>query len=182
MSAPKADQIGLELVDRTHALPSNYAPQDLVAVTPGLEPKRTYELRLVAAEAWGRMHAAAREAGVELRIISAFRSFEYQRGVYDDAVRRMGADQHAVAKPGHSEHQLGTALDIAGADNETVLKTEFGDTLAGKWLVAHAPEFGFAISYTAANRATTGYIPEPWHYRYVGATARARHDAALTGK
>jgi D-alanyl-D-alanine carboxypeptidase len=87
-----------------------------------------------------------------------------------------------VAKPGHSEHQLGTAVDVAGADDETVLKTEFGDTPAGKWLTAHAPAFGFAISYTAANRATTGYIPEPWHYRYVGSAARARHEAALAGR
>ena len=182
MSAPRADEIGMELVDRDHALPPTYAPRDLVAVTPGYEPKRTYELRLEAADAWARMHAAARAAGVELRIVSAFRSFEYQRTVYDDAVRRMGADQNSVAKPGHSEHQLGTAIDIAGADDDTVLKTEFGETAAGKWLAAHAPEFGFAISYTAANRPITGYIAEPWHYRYVGAAAPARHAAAMAGK
>lgn len=182
MSTPKADQIGLELVDRTHPLSPSYAPTDLVAVTPGLDPKRTYELRREAADAWRRMHAAARADGVELRVISAFRSFEYQRGVYADAVRRMGPDQNSVAKPGHSEHQLGTAIDIAGDDDQTVLQTAFGETAAGKWLAARAPEFGFAISYTAANRATTGYIPEPWHYRYVGANARARHDAAITGK
>lgn len=151
-------------------------------MTPGFEPRRTYELRLEAADAWSRMHAAARADGIELRVVSAFRSFDYQRTVYEDAVRRMGPDQDSVARPGHSEHQLGTAIDIAGADDDTVLKSSFGETPAGKWLAAHAPEFGFAISYTSANRATTGYIPEPWHYRYVGAGARARHRDALAGK
>jgi D-alanyl-D-alanine carboxypeptidase len=178
----RLDAIGHEIVDRHHALPADYAPPDLVPVSPGYEPGRTYELRREAADAWMKMHAAARDAGIELRVVSAYRSYERQQAVFDDAVKRMGPEQDSVARPGHSEHQLGTALDIAGADNDTVLKASFGETEAGRWLAEHAPAFGFAVSYTEANRAATGYTAEPWHYRYVGAAARERHEAAIRGK
>lgn len=175
-------QVGSEPVDRTHALPATYAPDDLVEVGPGYEKGRVYELRKEAAEAWEKMRDAARKDNVRLRVISAYRSYSYQRGVYDKAVQRAGPKQNSVAAPGHSEHQLGTTLDIGGPDAATILKHEFADTAAGKWLTKHAPEFGFAVSYTRANQALTGYTAEPWHYRYVGAAAPARHAAALRGK
>jgi D-alanyl-D-alanine carboxypeptidase len=174
-------QIGQELVDRDHALPAGYVPPDLTSVGPGFEKGRTYELRLEAAEAWTRMHAAARAAGVELRLVSAYRSYTHQRDRYNEAIARDGPAQDSVAPPGHSEHQLGTAVDVAGVDDATMLKHDFAETAAGQWLLAHAPEFGFAISYTRANQPKTGYTAEPWHYRYVGASARARHEAAIRG-
>ena len=180
--APRFDQIGSEPVDRTHAVPSTYAPNDLVKVGPGYEKGRVYELRKEAAAAWEKMRTAALADHVTLRVVSAYRSYSYQRGVYDKAVKRDGPAQNAVAAAGHSEHQLGTAIDIGGPDSATILKQTFGDTTAGRWLTTHAPEFGFAVSYTRANQAATGYIAEPWHYRYVGADAPARHAAALQGK
>jgi D-alanyl-D-alanine carboxypeptidase len=175
------DRIGEERVDRTHGLPADYAPIDLVAVEHGMEPKRVYQLRRAAADAWARMHEAARADGIELRVVSAYRSYQDQERVYKNKVERDGPDQNTVAAPGHSEHQLGTAIDIAGPDAATVLEFAFGETPAGKWLRARAPEFGFAVSYTDANRSTTGYAAEPWHYRYVGDRAPARHAAALQG-
>ena len=181
-SGQRFDTIGEEVVDRTHAIPASYAPPDLIAIAPGHEKGRVYQLRREAAEAWALMHAAAQSAGIELRVVSAFRSYADQQRVYDNKVKKDGPDQDAIAAPGHSEHQLGTAIDIGGTDPETILQHAFGDTPAGQWLVAHAPDFGFAISYTRANQARTGYTAEPWHYRYVGASARARHDAALAGR
>jgi D-alanyl-D-alanine carboxypeptidase len=169
-------------VDRDHALPSDYVPDDLVVVGPGFEKRRVYQLRLEAAAAWERMRDAARADGIQLRLVSAFRSYQDQQRVYQAKVERDGPQQNAVAAPGHSEHQLGTAIDIAGPDDETMLEHAFAETDAGKWLVARAPEFGYAVRYTRANQKQTGYTAEPWHYRYFGDAARARHDAALQGK
>jgi D-alanyl-D-alanine carboxypeptidase len=126
------------------------------------------------------MRSAARRASIELRLVSAYRDCETQRQVYLAKLERSGWNQRTVAKPGHSEHQLGTAIDLVGDDAAALLEEFFVSTPAGLWLREHAPDFGFSLSYTRANRLRTGYAAEPWHYRYVGAAkARTRHEAAL---
>ncbi len=76
--------------------------------------------------------------------------------------------QNKVAKPGHSEHQLGTTVDLCGLDPKTVLNPNFNLTKEGRWLRENASRFGFYQSYTKENQHLTGYIPEPWHYRFLG--------------
>lgn len=111
----------------------------------------------------------AKQQGITLRVISGFRSYDYQANLYNSYVVNDGqanADTYS-ARPGHSEHQTGFAVDLGGAHGCDVQQC-FGDTSEGIWVGQHAAEFGFIVRYTEANRAITGYDAEPWHLRYVG--------------
>ena len=181
--AGKLGQIGEELVDRYHALPPEYAPTDLEPVGPRQDPEVNYRLRREAAQALCSMFAAAKSDGIKLLVVSAYRSWEKQQELYERRVRQGGVAQGSVAKPGHSEHQLGTAVDLTDGSEEHLLEESFGDTPAGRWLREHAWTYGFALSFTRHNQPQTGCIPEPWHYRYWGiAQARTRHYEALGEK
>ncbi|HOR28911.1 MAG TPA: M15 family metallopeptidase [Candidatus Sumerlaeota bacterium] len=172
--------IGQARVDRTAGLPPNYAPDDLVSVGPRYEQDRDYKLRAEAAEALAAMLAAAKADGHTLYVVSGYRPWSVQQTLYERKVKAAGRDQKTVAKPGHSEHQLGTAVDLTDGNEETLLRVSFGESPAGRWLREHAWEFGFAQSYTEHNEAETGYQPEPWHFRYWGIDqARTKHLRAL---
>lgn len=95
---------------------------------------------------------AARAAGHELRLESAFRSYQDQARVFAD-IKEPGR----AARPGHSEHQLGTVADLRLPTRAAI-----------DWLAAHAHDFGFALSYPPGKQKLTGYRPEPWHVRFVG--------------
>ena len=84
------------------------------------------------------------------------------------------------ARPGHSEHQLGTAIDFRSADDPTPPweLDDFADTAAGGWLHDHAWEYGFVLSYPKGEAAETCYAYEPWHYRYVGRDVAAAIHAS----
>ena len=101
--------------------------------------------------------AAARAAGHILRIDSAFRSYAAQAQLFATIL-----EPGRAARPGHSEHQLGTAVDV-----------RLPSTAAIGWLAETAPRFGFVVSYPPGKQKVTGYRPEPWHVRYVG-RARGR--------
>jgi hypothetical protein len=173
-------RIGDERVDRYSGLGPDYIPNDLVKVGPGYDDDVNYRLRKEAAGALTAMMAAARNDGVKLYVVSAYRPWSTQQRLYQRRVSKSGWDQDTVARPGHSEHQLGTAVDLTDGDEETLLRESFGETKAGRWLLEKAWTFGFAISYTPHNRERTGYQPEPWHYRYWGLSqARRRHLDAV---
>ena len=97
--------------------------------------------------------AAAREAGHTARVSSAFRSYEDQARLFR-GMKQIGR----AARPGHSEHQLGTAVDL-----------RLPTSAAIGWLAEHAASYGFALSYPEGKQRITGYRPEPWHLRFVGA-------------
>jgi D-alanyl-D-alanine carboxypeptidase len=124
-----------------------------------------FSLNADAADAYADMKEAAAKDGVTIFIISGYRDFATQKVLYDQEVAAYGPDQKTSAKPGHSEHQLGTTVDL----NE--LSGAFGDSPAGKWLVANAHRFGFCMSYPAGLEGQTGYAYEPWHWRYLGGSA-----------
>jgi LAS superfamily LD-carboxypeptidase LdcB len=177
-SLPPAGQpdlkIGQEVVDITTPLPLDYKPHDLVKLAQkwnndGADMPK--QMRTEAAQAVERMLAAAEQAGIRIRVASSFRSADKQRDLYLKKIRRSGLDQKLVAKPGHSEHQLGTVVDLCGANRKAVLVAEFGQTPEGRWLRENATRFGFRQSYTVENAAQTGYEPEPWHFRYMGKSA-----------
>jgi LAS superfamily LD-carboxypeptidase LdcB len=78
----------------------------------------------------------------------------------------MGRAKIGWLNPGYSEHQLGTTVNLCGLDLKTVLNPDFDRTREGRWLRKNAPRFGFYQSYTRENQHLTGYVPEPWHYRF----------------
>lgn len=109
--------------------------------------------------------AAARAAGFRLRIASGFRSYREQARLF-----RTIKEQGRAARPGHSEHQLGTTIDLRLPSTKAIV-----------WLADHAFEHGFALSYPPGHQRVTGYRPEPWHVRYVGPElARQLHDDGVT--
>ena len=111
--------------------------------------------------------AGARADGVTLLFSSSYRSYDYQKVVYEREVKTYGqetADRES-AHPGASQHQLGTAIDFGS------ITDAFAATKAGRWLAAHAEDFGFSLSYPRGYEEVTGYRWESWHYRYIGRPA-----------
>jgi D-alanyl-D-alanine carboxypeptidase len=159
------------LVDRSHALPADYAPDDLVSLKNLGIPVLGQDalLRREAAENLESLVASAAAAGEELAVASGYRSYEDQRASYARLVSVFGkgADRTS-APPGHSQHQLGTAVDFTNAAVGYEVLRGFGRTTASGWLQEHAHEHGFVLSYPPGRHARTGYHWEPWHYRYVG--------------
>ena len=82
------------------------------------------------------------------------------------------------ARPGHSEHQPGTALDLRIVDGPAPWSGDFASTPAGRWLATNAWRYGFVISYPAGKSDVTCYAPEPWHVRYVGKTIAQEVEAS----
>ncbi len=156
------------LLDPTFTLAPQDQPSDLVPVAEADIPGEG-SVRLIVIDDLRAMARAARLDDVHLRVRSAFRSFDDQVRTVDSLERAYGHAWTALsaAQPGHSEHQLGTTLDLDGGD---------------AWLAAHAWEHGFVVSYPPARSPTfTCYKPEPWHVRYVGrAEAVAVHDSGLS--
>jgi len=163
--------IGKEKIDRWNPLPLNYKPDDLIKIPQ----KWNYHnqeypkyLRSETARMLLEMLTAAERKNIHIRVVSDFRSALDQRRLYLRKINQAGLDQMLVAKPGHSEHQLGTTVDLSGLDPDYVLKPEFERTKEGQWLQEYAGSYGFIQSYTEKNAKETGYSPEPWHFRYIG--------------
>ena len=131
-----------------------------------------------AAEAWRRLKAAALAGGVDLFIVSAFRSIDRQAEI----VRRRlegGATVESIltvcAPPGFSEHHTGQAVDLSTSGSR-VLEVEFDQTPAYAWLSEHASEFGYYLSYPVGN--IWGYQYEPWHWCFQDAQPFVAGDLA----
>lgn len=148
--------------------PIDFSPSDL-SMPVGVENEFSQPLREPAARAVEQLVAAAQAEGVSMRIISAYRSYGTQTSLYSGYVQRDGqaaADTYS-ARPGHSEHQTGLAVDFDD-HGSCYLATCFADTAAGVWLAEHAADYGFVLRYPNGADAITGFQYEPWHFRYVG--------------
>jgi zinc D-Ala-D-Ala carboxypeptidase len=189
---PAADDL-LVLVSHDFGLSPDYKPDDLVAlgdtfpsaVTRGYPTEVRAVIIPPLTDLVAAMHA------VELRpfIVSGF------RGYYDQAAaRRKWEEQfpewaHSIsARPGHSEHQLGTTVDFSTPDLPAMVGEKFiefhpafASSGEGKWLAEHAHEFGFTMSYPDDRFEATGFNYEPWHFRYVGVDlATLLHENSTT--
>ncbi|WP_144791414.1 M15 family metallopeptidase [Kocuria palustris] len=155
--------------------PQDYAPEPLADV-------EGHQLREDAAAAAEEMLAQMRAEGIPVSISSAYRSYDEQVSTYQHWVDVNGQETADTisARPGHSEHQTGLAMDLAdgtGCD----LQECFADTEAAKWAAQHAHEHGFVLRFPEDGQQITGYAYEPWHYRYVGEQrAQEFHDSAAT--
>lgn len=169
----------LVLVDRDYGLSEEYEPEDLVALTEyGVTTYRSEEMliRDEAAEALALLAAEARNDGVELVVRSAHRTHGQQLASYGkySEIHGEGAGGFS-ARPGHSEHQLGTVVDFTNDEVDYELEQSFGETGSARWLRENAARYGFVMSYPQASGRETGYQWEPWHYRYIGAENAARY-------
>ncbi len=154
------------MADKKHALGKDFIPKDLVLLTEYPElvlSRKTLKLRAAAVPDLLRMCRAARKDGVTLVVSSTYRSFQYQKMLFDREVKLYGLKtaERESARPGTSQHQLGVAIDFGS------ISDSYAATPAGKWLAKHAWEYGFSLSYPAGYEWLTGYRPEVWHYRYI---------------
>ena len=117
-----------------------------------------------AARAFEALREHAVQDGVDLQVVSAFRSIEYQLGILERKLAHgQTIDQilRVSAAPGYSEHHSGRCLDLT-APGSTALEEEFEYSPAFAWLQRHAASFGFTLSYPRGNRHGIAY--EPWHW------------------
>ncbi|MDE5570116.1 MAG: M15 family metallopeptidase [Ruminococcus sp.] len=152
---------GILIANKTYSLPSTYNPQGLT--------DDTYS-------AFQQLATDAAYAGLDIYLSSGFRSYETQDQIYNNYVSAYGQETADTfsARPGHSEHQTGMAIDVNSIDDS------FAGTPEAVWLEEHCYEYGFIIRYPKGKDNITGYKYEPWHIRYVGKdVAQAVHNAAV---
>ncbi|MFJ2371014.1 M15 family metallopeptidase [Microbacterium sp. NPDC087665] len=159
------------VVNKTRPLdPVEYAPANLTSV-PLQMTTLSGQVRGDVAAAVGEMAVAAESAGVgRLGANNGYRSYGLQVTTYESHVRdqgQAGADAGS-ARPGHSEHQTGLAVDVVACGALCGGLDGFGATAQSDWVAAHAWEYGFVVRYEDVGSPVTGYAPEPWHLRYVG--------------
>jgi len=165
----KLNQLDPELLrkySKVSFLSENYIPKNLTLIDKKFTYDQTKDRYLE-----GRvlpylndMLRDAENAGVKIRVVSAYRSFEEQTTIKGQNITIYGSGANTFsADQGYSEHQLGTTIDFGEVDKEPFIK--FDTTASYKWLNENAHKYGFAISYPAGN---SYYIFEPWHWRFVG--------------
>jgi LAS superfamily LD-carboxypeptidase LdcB len=162
-------------VDRQRALPDGYRPPDLTWVGGRM-------VRAMAKPDVSALIDAAASEGIEIVPISGFRGPDEQALAFESAVwsamarseeqiDRAEAEARMarfVAPPGHSQHQLGTAIDFSTWEINYAVQPRFAETAAGRWLEMNAWQYGFVLSYTRQGEGRSGYAYEPWHYRWIG--------------
>lgn len=165
----------LMVVDKKNKLTSSYEPNDLVDL--GATPYGLYvnvsnlKLRKEAADALKKMLTDYnKEYKEHLVISSAYRSYNDQYNLHSYWVSELGATEaeKISAKPGYSEHQLGTVVDFINKDSNYQLTEKFAETKSYQWLINNAHNYGFVLSYPKDKESITGYKFEPWHWRYIG--------------
>ena len=163
------------IVNKKHPLqPISYVSSDLVL--PGVSQRvpgtSEMKMRAPAAAALKQMFVAADKANIRLLISTAYRSYSYQKVLYNGYVASEGQTQADTqsARPGYSEHQTGLAVDIRAKSGKCPIEQCFGNLPEGKWLAANAYKYGFLLRYPKDKESVTGYEYEPWHFRYVGTT------------
>jgi D-alanyl-D-alanine carboxypeptidase len=170
----RTNQWATSLLDPMYRLSSSYKPTNLVSITwlGVINPKGGYRLKREAADALSAMFTAAKGNKISLKIISAYRSYAAQVQIFAKRVAQSGLQQARkyAAVPGHSEHQLGTAVDLGSRTGVSWGNPKYPTSATALWLEANAYKFGFVLSYPAgsAKIALSCYGAEAWHWRYVG--------------
>jgi zinc D-Ala-D-Ala carboxypeptidase len=169
------------LVDVRYRLPSSYEPPDLVSVEEaGFEGDQRVRSLVVPDLSALRQAAADADAGID--IVWGYRSFSVQQAVFARSVTKHGPAKALLfaARPGHSEHQLGTTIDFKSLGAPDV-DQDWGSEPAGDWMMRNAWRYGFILSFPKNRTDVTCQTYEPWHFRYYGrATAARIHASGLT--
>ena len=145
-------------------------PEDLVPLVKNNHyaiNRNDLSLRVPVEKALCIMADAAAKENISILVSSTFRSYDYQSKLYARNVKQLGqaAADRESARPGTSQHQLGTAIDFGS------ITDDFVETKQGKWLAKNAMKYGFSLSFPDGYEDVTGYRYECWHYRYIGVEA-----------
>jgi D-alanyl-D-alanine carboxypeptidase len=171
------------LLDTRFRLPASYVPPNLVSVVgAGFTNAKGLLIRAIVIDDLKALRQAAVAAGNPIAIVAAYRSFDQQASLFKRRKGQLGLDEaeRKTARAGHSEHQLGTAIDFKTL-GETDVNVRWDFTPTGRWVLDNAWQFGFIQSYPQGSSDVTCYGYEPWHYRYFGReVALAIRQSGLT--
>lgn len=183
------------IVTQTYGLSPQYEPDDIISMNDDLPysvhlgiPMRIRKLILPVL---GQMVDDMLAAGLRPLVVSGYRSHYEQSVAYNKwAIEFPDWVDNISAKPGHSEHQLGTTVDFTSpelpgftGDPDLQFHPDFARTSEGIWLAENAHTYGFTLSYPREAYEVTGFNYEPWHFRYIGtelATRLKRLDVSFT--
>jgi D-alanyl-D-alanine carboxypeptidase len=168
------------LVNKNNKLNESYIPMDLKEIDIRYSNAEKY-LRIEAANAFEELSSDATILGYSIIAVSCYRSYNYQQKLYEGYVAEMGLEyaDRSSARPGHSEHQTGLAVDVMGSNNDY---DSFDKSIEFMWMKNNAHLYGFILRYPSDSEHITGFKYEPWHYRYVGvdiATYIYKNDITL---
>ncbi len=179
------DDKSLENVNRQNGVGLSYQPGDLQKIPSTIRTSGIMCLRSDVIPRLKAMFVDAQKSGHTLMVTSAFRRPEVQTSLYAYWTSLSGEDaKRGIAEAGHSEHQLGTTVDLtAKSIGYSGVSEKLGKTKEGIWLKENSYKYGFIMSYPEGKEAVTGYRYEPWHFRYVGIdTAKDIYDEGMTIK
>ena len=152
-------------VNKYNYLKEDYIPKNLEEIKSCTHGSKM--LVKEAREELEKLCEASQKENLQIRVISSYRSFDYQKTLYDKYVQQDGqekADTYS-ARPGFSEHQTGLVIDV---DNIVSNFENFENTKEFHWMQENAYKYGFILRYPKGKESVTGYDYEAWHYRYVG--------------
>lgn len=154
------------LVNKQNKLTDNYIPNDLLPINSKFAIGMQY-LRYEAKEYFEKMCSQAKIDGYDIMAVSTFRSSDYQDKLYNNYCLEKGIEYADMcsAKKEHSEHQTGLAVDVSDKNGDY---DNFINTKEFEWMKNNAYKYGFILRYPKYKTDITGYMYEPWHYRYVG--------------
>ncbi len=158
----------LLIVNKFYYLEKDYVPDNLVTIA---SVYGRGEIQEDAYNAFIKMYNDAAKKGLYPYISSPYRSYQRQNTLYTNYVNADGvknADTYS-ARPGYSEHQTGLAMDLGTASNNNI--GDFENSKEFQWVKENAHKYGFILRYPKGKEYITGYMYEPWHYRYVGVEA-----------
>ena len=167
------------LINKYIYLPNDYVPNNLIEIDNNYD----YTGKLLVKEAkdnLDKMREDLNKIGLKIRVVSAYRSYQYQLELYNKYKNKDGekiADTYS-ARPGYSEHQTGLSIDV---DNNIEYYENFENTEEYKWMKENSYKYGYILRYPKDKEEITGYKYESWHYRYVGKDiANTIHNNDLT--
>ncbi len=168
----------LILVNKDYALDKNYVPNNLVKINNNFSTKEIFICKKVKYY-FEKMCNDALNNNLRIIAMSGYRDYEYQKNLYNEYLK---FDKEEIvdtysAKPGHSEHQTGLAIDVCTDKKDY---NEFINTSEYIWLKDNCHKYGFIIRYNKNKENITGYKFEPWHIRYVGNSAKYIYDNNIT--
>ena len=166
------------LVNKFYKLDKEYTPNNLVKIDKKYGRERQVEKRVY--EAFIEMYNAIEKEGMGIYITSPYRSYSYQKSLYNNYVKDNGTKKADTfsARAGYSEHQTALAIDITAKDS---MYTKFATTKEFEWMLKNCYKYGFILRYPKDKERQTGYMFESWHYRYVGKKiAKYIHDNGIT--